>query len=374
MGGYPSVLVGSVSVCHFKINEQTYLRPRLRESTYYLGQLHNEVRERIIEARLKDRVEISKQQYEFTPGKRTNDAMFALRMLMEKYRERQRELHCVFIDLEKAYDKVPLEELWYCMRKPGIVEKHMQLVQDMYEGSETVVRCAVGTTESFKVKVGLHQGSALSPFLFAVIMDRLTDEVRREPPWTMLFSDDIVICEETREEVRRRLEFWKYGLERRGMKVSRSKTEYCCINGGNDDETVKMENAKVPRVKEFKYLGSTVQESGSCEREIKKRVQARWNEWRKVSRVICDKRLPARVKGKVYSSVVRPAMLYGLETVTVTKKQVEEMEVAEMKMLRFAMEVTRKDKIRNEHIRSTVKVERLGMEMREGRLRWYDMS
>ena len=52
----------------------------------------------------------------------------------------------------------------------------------MYEGSETVVRCAVGTTESFKVKVGLHQGSALSPFLFAVIMDRLTDEVRRKPP------------------------------------------------------------------------------------------------------------------------------------------------------------------------------------------------
>ena len=64
-------------------------------------------------------------------------------------------------------------------------------------------------------------------------------------------------------------------------------------------------------------------------------------------------------------------MVYGLETVAVTKKQVEEMEVAEMKMLRFAMGVTRKDKIRNEHIRSTVKVEWLGMKMREGRLRWY---
>ena len=140
------------------------------------------------------------------------------------------------------------------------------------------------------------------------------------------------------------------------MKVSRSKTEYLCLNGGNDDKTVKMEDIKVPRVKEIKYLGSTVQESGDCEREVKKRVQAGWNGWRRVSGVICDKRLPARVKGKVYNSVVRPAMVYGLETVTVTKKQVEEMEVAEMKMLRFAMGVTRKDKIRNEHIRSTVKV------------------
>ena len=138
-------------------------------------------------------------------------------------------------------------------------------------------------------------------------MDRLTNEVRREPSWTMLFANDIVICEETRKEVERRLESRKYALERRGMKVSRSKTEYLCINGGNDDETVKMEDAKEPRVKEFKYLGLTVQGSGSCEREVKKRVR--------------DKRLPARVKGKVHSSVVRPAMVYGLETVAVKKKK-----------------------------------------------------
>ena len=114
-----------------------------------------------------------------------------------------------------------------------------------------------------------------------------------------------------------------------------------------------------------------MQERGSCEREVKRRVQAGWNGWRKVSGVICDRRLPARVKGKVYSSVMRPAMVYGLEAVAVTKKQVEEMEVAEMKILRFAIGVTRKNKIRSEYIRGTVKVEWLGMKMREGKLRWY---
>ena len=62
-------------------------------------------------------------------------------------------------------------------------------------------------------------------------------------------------------------------------------------------------------------------------------------------------------------------MVYGFKTVAVTKKQIEEMEVAEMKMLRFAMGMTRKDKIRNEYIKDTVKVKWLGMKMRKARLR-----
>ena len=77
-----------------------------------------------IEARLTDRIEISEQQYGFMPGKKDTGAMFALRMLMEKYREGPRELHCVFVDLEKlAYDRVPREDSEYCMRKSEMAEK-----------------------------------------------------------------------------------------------------------------------------------------------------------------------------------------------------------------------------------------------------------
>ena len=90
----------------------------------------------------------------------------------------------------------------------------------------------------------------------------------------MLFADDIVICGETREEVERKLECWRNVLERREMKVSRSKTEYLYVNRENDKETMKMEDTKVSRVKEFKYLGSTVPEYDSCERKVKRRVHA----------------------------------------------------------------------------------------------------
>ncbi|KAK3573416.1 hypothetical protein QTP86_024633 [Hemibagrus guttatus] len=143
-------------------------------------------------------------------------------------------------NLEKAYDRVPREELWYCMRKSGVAEKYVRVVQDMYERSRTVVRCAVGQTEEFKVEVGLHQGSALSPFLFAIVMDQLSEEVRQESPWTMMFADDIVICSESREQVEENLERWRFALERRVMKVSRSKTEYMCVNEREGSGTVRL--------------------------------------------------------------------------------------------------------------------------------------
>ncbi|KAK3543566.1 hypothetical protein QTP70_023888 [Hemibagrus guttatus] len=226
--------------------------------------------ERVVEARLRKVVEICEQQYGFMPRKSTTDAIFALRILMEKYRDGQRELHCVFVDLEKAYDRVPREELWYCMRKSRVAEKYVRVVQDIYERSRTAVRCAIGQIEEFKVEVGLHQGSALSPFLFAIVMEHLSEEIRQESPWTMMFADDIVICSESREQVEENLERWRFVLERRGMKVSRSKTEYMCLNEREGSGTVRLQGEEVKKVQEFKYLGSTVQSNGECGKEVKK--------------------------------------------------------------------------------------------------------
>ena len=127
----------------------------------------------------------------------------------------------------------------------------------MYGNSVTAVRSAAGVTKGFTVKVGLHQGSALSPFLFAIVMDRLTDQVRQEALWTMLFADDIVICSETKQQAEDNLERWRYALERRGMKVSRSKTEYMCLNGSGN-EKICLQKEELKKVNEFKYLRTTI--------------------------------------------------------------------------------------------------------------------
>ena len=112
------------------------------------------------------------------PGRSTTDAIFCLRMLLEKWTERQKAVHCVFIDLEKAYDRVPREELWECLRLAETSACYIRIIKDMYVGATTAVRSAAGLTEEFKVGVDLHQGSALSPFHFAIIRDKLTEDIR----------------------------------------------------------------------------------------------------------------------------------------------------------------------------------------------------
>ena len=95
------------------------------------------------------------------------------------------------------------------------------------------------------------------------------------------------------------------------MKISCSKTEYMCVNERDPSGTVKLQGAEIKKVEHFKYLGSTVQSNGECGKELKKRVQVGWTGWRKLAGVMCDRRVPAKLKGKVYKTVVRPAMLYG---------------------------------------------------------------
>lgn len=101
----------------------------------------------------------------------------------------------------------------------GVPEKYVRLVQDMYEGARTQVRSSVGLTDWITIRVGLHQGSSLSPYLFDLIMDTLAQGVKDQAPWCMLFADDIVLCSTNKEEVEQKTENWRKALEDRGLKI-----------------------------------------------------------------------------------------------------------------------------------------------------------
>ena len=158
------------------------------------------VQDRIIDQRLREQIEIDKKQYGFMKDKGT-DAIFVMRQLQEKTLEGNQKPYCAFIDLEKTYYQLPREVVYWCLRNKGVLERLVMIVKDMYEGANTEVRTSYGNAGKFVVKVVLHQGSALRPFLFVIVKDVLSQKIRDRDLWELLFADDLAITAYTEEDL-----------------------------------------------------------------------------------------------------------------------------------------------------------------------------
>lgn len=330
--------------------------------------------ERVIEHRLRKLTNVTKNQFGFMPGRSTMDAIFLVRQLVERHKERKKDLHMVFIDLEKAYDKVPRNVMWWALEKKKVPSKYVTLIKDMYDNVVTSVRTCDGNTREFSIKIGLHQGSALSPYIFTLVMDEITKDIQGEIPWCMLFADDVVLIDESMAGVNRKLEVWRQTLESKGFKLSRTKTEYMRCDFSQmqaEDGDVILDGQAVPRSNTFRYLGSMLQTNGEIDEDVSHRIRAGWVKWRQASGILCDKKVPQKLKGKFYKTAIRPAMLYGAECWATKVQHIQKMSVAEMRMLRWMCGYTRRDRIRNDDIREKIGVAPIEEKIIQHRLRWY---
>ena len=102
---------------------------------------------------------------------------------------------------------MPRELLWKALKKKGVRVEYIKVIQDMYEGVLTSVRTPGGETTDFPIRIGLHQGSTLSPYLFNIVLDVLTASIQEEIPKCMLFKDDIVLLGTQNKKLFRNLSY-----------------------------------------------------------------------------------------------------------------------------------------------------------------------
>ena len=156
--------------------------------------------ERVFERRIRVKVKIDAMQFGFVPGKGTTDAIFSVRQMQEKYGCKTKKLYFDFVDFEKAFDIVPRGVTRCALRKAGVDEWLVNAVVGMYEGAQTVVRTTEGDSKAFSVKVGLHQGSVLSPLLLVIVMEMISRELRAGLPLELLYTDALISMAESEEK------------------------------------------------------------------------------------------------------------------------------------------------------------------------------
>jgi hypothetical protein len=143
----------------------------------------------------------------------------------------------------------------------------------------TSVRTSDGDTNDFSINIGLHQGSALSPYLFVLVMDEVTRDIQDGIPWCILFADDVVLVDESRTGVDQKLELWRQTLEAKGFMLSRSKTKYMKYDFSattQEEGDVRLDGQVIPKKDIFRYLGSMLQKDGDIDEDLSHRIKVGW--------------------------------------------------------------------------------------------------
>ena len=391
--------------------------------------------ERVLDSFIRDMVDIDSMQFGFVPGRGTTDAIFIIRQLQEKYLAANKPLYLAFVDLEKAFDRVPRKVLWWALRSLGVDEWAVRVIQGMYTNVRSRVRVNGQYSEEFGVGVGVHQGSVLSPLLFILVLEALSQEFRTGVPWELLYADDLAVVADSLDECIAKLKNWKDGMESKGLRVNMRKTKLmisghgldllrdsgafpcavcrtgvgtnsiqcsrcsfwvhkkCCgFKGkitanpdyvcprccdltrpidGRPATQVEVDGTQLEVVDSFCYLGDMLSAGGGCERAIVTRCCTAWGKFRKLLPILTSKHLSLVARGKVFNACVRSAMLHGSETWAPSAPDLQRLRRNDRAMVRWICGIKVHDDVHSDALHARLGIQEVTEALRTRRLRWY---
>lgn len=361
-----------------------------RECTNYRGitllSVALKVYERLLDKRLKlvTEEQLDEVQSGFRKGRGVQDHIFTMKQLTEKTKDRN---FCVaFIDLEKAFDSVPRENIWKSLKRREVDNKLSNNIKNLYKNTRTYVRTGNLQSSEFVTSEGLRQGGVLSPTLFNVLMDDIIKEVKKKTRKLQAgyrklevlrigecaFADDLTILARNEEDMQYNMEIWKTELEKQGLKINIEKTKVMSVGEKGSNILIKLNGSIIEQTDSYRYLGVMLHESGRNEAELNNRVESAMKIYYALNKkFIRKKEITARTKMSVYNTVFKPILTYGSESWVLTQSQRSKIQAVEMKYLRGVRGVTKMDKMRSDKIRHELKTEPVLESIKRRQLRWF---
>lgn len=355
--------VAYISSIHKKGNRKLCKNYRGISVTSSMGRLYG----KILKERIEHQILEMEEQSGFRAGRSCMDNIFVLRQVIEKRSARNWDTHLLFIDLEKAYDNVPLNKLMDTLDAAGIGKRYIRAINNIYEHTKGVIKLGKYLSDPFPITKGLRQGCCLSPTLFKIYVQEALKtwikkcsgmgiEIGENCLFTLLFADDQVILANDEDDI----EYMYRKLEEEfttwGLKINLDKTEYLRVGGQAED--LQLAQGVIRSTQEFKYLGSIISAQGNSAKDIQHRVAQGRRCTQTLNSLLWSAKIKMKTKLMIYKAIVEPVLTYGAESWQITSKERNKIQAVEMDYLRRSCRVSKLQHIRNEEIRR-----RTGMEV-----------
>lgn len=336
---------------------------------------------RILKQRIEKIIEIGEEQCGFVAGRSCTDNIFTLSQVIQKRVARDRETHIVFVDLEKAYDTVPITKLLAVINNTNIPQVYIDAIRTMYNDQISVIKVGSQISQPFRVTKGLRQGCCLSPTLFKVYVNQTLKEwqvkcsrmginIDGNYLHTLLFADDQVVLATDEDDINYMTRKLHDTYKKWGLKINFDKTKYMVVNGRAQDMQINGNVIKACR--KYKYLGTVMSEEGNSREEIAQRIIQAKQATQKLNSILWSEQIHKETKKRLYNTLVKNILTYGAETWAITKRYQDKILATEMDFLRRSCRKSRLEHIRNEAIRESMEMGKTVIEeIEEKRLKWY---
>ncbi len=315
---------------------------------------------RLIKKRIEDQYREMEDQSGFRAGRSCIDNIFVLQQIIEKRTSRNLPTHIVFIDLEKAYDTVPLKTLFETLTKADLSKIYIEAIMNMYRNAKGAIKMRNTISDPFPVTKGLRQGCSLSPTLFKIYIQEALTNWRRKCTQmgikignsyltSLFFADDQVIIANDEEDMDYMIRKLTAEYEEWGLTINLNKTEYLKIKDEEKDDQLSI--TKIKKCDEFKYLGSVITKEGTSQRDIRNKVQQGRKITQTLNSLLWSPKIKLQTKMTLYTAVVETILTYGSECWQMTEKSKRQLEVVEMDYLRRACRISKLEHIPNTEIR-----------------------
>lgn len=303
---------------------------------------------KIIYNRVRDQLEKELGEYQagFRPGRSCPEQILNLKLIIDYYKSRNKQLVISFIDFQKAYDSIHRESLKKILKNLGLHPKLIKMIGLTLENTTSKVKFRGAISDAFEIKTGLRQGDGLSPILFNCALEYLMREWKKINPELIKvgtkikvnclgFADDLALLANSIKEARTQIETLEEIAGKIGLKISFEKTKIMvrdplCV------EHISICNTKVELVKKFKYLGETITHNNNEKINWKERTDKLKKSLFTTQNIYNKKCLSTKTKIRHYQTVILPEIQYACETISGPYKmgEIETIEKIERRIIR----------------------------------------